>query len=304
MDKANSFESWLQVKGYRDSTITGHLKNLSYFMNWVEQAGYYEVENVSYNDLLLYVQYEQGRGLDTSTINLRLSSVTKYFDYLHAGYEVTLPNVHTGNPARSLRVRGKLQTVTRQPLRYEELEALYEGYKNLQREVPERVRPQVEQAHSRNVVVLGLMIWQGLHSGELDRLQVQDIRLSDGKIIVPATGRSNTRELRLEAKQILILHSYLYGGLRDKLKPVNEKLFPGRAADTVQHLLEELKGINAQVRNAGHIRASVLLHWLRQYNKRQVQYMAGHKYIDSTEKYVVQELDGLAKGLMHHHPFG
>lgn len=273
-------------------------------MKWVEAEGYYEIENLVYNDLLLYVQYEQGRGMDTSTINLRLGSITKYYDYVHESREETLPKVHTGNPARSLRIRGKLQRVTKQPLRYEELEALYEGYKNLKREVPDHVKEQVEQAHDRNVVVLGLMIWQGLHSGEIDRLEVGDVRLNEGKIHVPATGRSNARELKLEARQILVLHSYLYGGLRDKLKPRSEKLFPTRAMDTVYHLLEELRGINPQISNASHIRASVFLHWLRQYNKRQVQYMAGHRYIDSTEKYVVQELDGLAKGLTRYHPFG
>jgi len=301
MDRANSFEQWLRARNYGDRTIEGHIRNVSYFMKWVEVEGYYEIENVSYNDLLLYVQYEQGRGMDTSTINLRLGSITRYYDYVYESCEVTPAN---GNPARSLRVRGKVQTVTRQPLRYEELEVLYEGYRSLRVEVPERLRKSAERAHNRNVVVLGLMIWQGLHSGELDRLETGDIKLSEGKIRIPATGRSNERELRLEAKQILVLHGYLYGGLRDKLNPATEKLFPGRALDTVQHLLKELRGINPQIQNASHIRASVLLHWLRQYNKRQVQYMAGHRYIDSTEKYAVQELDGLAKGLTRYHPFG
>ena len=35
-----------------------------------------------------------------------------------------------------------------------------------------------------------------------------------------------------------------------------------------------------------------------------MQYMAGHKYIDSTEKYEVQELEELTNQLMKHHPFG
>jgi site-specific recombinase XerD len=69
-------------------------------------------------------------------------------------------------------------------------------------------------------------------------------------------------------------------------------------------LMEELKGINPQIQNAAHIRASVILHWLRQHNKRQVQYMAGHKSITSTEKYAVQELETLTDQLSKHHPFG
>lgn len=37
--------------------------------------------------------------------------------------------------------------------------------------------------------------------------------------------------------------------------------------------------------------------------QRQVQYMAGHKWIGSTEHYQVQELDGLIDMLGKHHPF-
>ncbi|HET6244522.1 MAG TPA: hypothetical protein VFF35_08400 [Bacteroidia bacterium] len=39
------------------------------------------------------------------------------------------------------------------------------------------------------------------------------------------------------------------------------------------------------------------------YDKRQVQYMAGHKWISSTENYEVQELTGLTDLLTKHHPF-
>lgn len=40
----------------------------------------------------------------------------------------------------------------------------------------------------------------------------------------------------------------------------------------------------------------------RQHNKRQVQYMAGHKYITSTEMYELQELETLTKQLSKHYP--
>jgi site-specific recombinase XerD len=35
-----------------------------------------------------------------------------------------------------------------------------------------------------------------------------------------------------------------------------------------------------------------------------VQYMAGHKYIGSTEMYEVQEMESLTDALSKHHPFG
>ena len=39
-------------------------------------------------------------------------------------------------------------------------------------------------------------------------------------------------------------------------------------------------------------------------NKRQMQYMAGHKYNNSNESYKVQELETLTDQLTKHHPFG
>lgn len=38
--------------------------------------------------------------------------------------------------------------------------------------------------------------------------------------------------------------------------------------------------------------------------QKQVQYMAGHKYISSTEKYAAQEVEDLQDALAKHHPFG
>ncbi len=48
----------------------------------------------------------------------------------------------------------------------------------------------------------------------------------------------------------------------------------------------------------------VILHWLTQYNKQEVQYRAGHKYISSTEQYVQQEMGSLTDQLAKYHPFG
>jgi len=69
-------------------------------------------------------------------------------------------------------------------------------------------------------------------------------------------------------------------------------------------MVQELQGLNPLITNALHIRASVILNWLKLHPKREVQYRAGHKYISSTEKYAVQEMDGLQDALSKHHPFG
>lgn len=295
-EAGENFKTYLYEQRLRDSTVNGHLQNVGYFLKWIAANGLHEIENISYNDLLNYVQYEQQRNKDVSTINLRINSISKYFEFLKVEGTVTR------NPARTLRIKGKTKTVIQNPMKYDELENLYHSYKALEKRSLHQSK--TDLAHQRNVIIVGLMIWQGLHSGELEKLEVGHINLNEGIIYIPSTARSNSRELKLSAGQILTLHSYIHGGTRDKLKPKADELLPGNLHNTISLLTEELKGINPQIKNALHIRASVILHWLRQHNKRQVQYMAGHRYINSTEMYEVQELETLTNQLAKHHPFG
>jgi integrase/recombinase XerD len=46
----------------------------------------------------------------------------------------------------------------------------------------------------------------------------------------------------------------------------------------------------------------VITHWLKNYNLRQVQYMAGHKYVSSTERYQQNTLEDLQKEINRYHP--
>lgn len=50
------------------------------------------------------------------------------------------------------------------------------------------------------------------------------------------------------------------------------------------------------------IRSNVITHWLKSYNLRQVQYMAGHKHVSSTEHYQLNNLDNLQSKLEKYHP--
>ena len=53
------------------------------------------------------------------------------------------------------------------------------------------------------------MIYQGLDSGEIARLETGHVNLSEGKIYIPSGKKNNSRTLRLQASQILPLKTYL-----------------------------------------------------------------------------------------------
>jgi len=65
------------------------------------------------------------------------------------------------------------------------------------------------------------------------------------------------------------------------------------------HILREQ---NPKHINCKQIRASVITDWLGKYNLRQVQYMAGHRYVSSTEAYLVNKLEDLQSDIDQYHP--
>lgn len=291
----DNFEQYLQGLKLTASTIAGHCYNVNLFTQWLAKENHLDAGSIGYNDLLAYIQYEKQKNVTPATINLRLNSITHYFDYLKKQGEVKK------NPVRLVRVKGTMKRVVENPLSTEELQTLFDHYRLLKKISQHQVN--TDLAHQRNTVILGLMVYQGLHSGELEKMETLHIKLGAGTVYIPSTGRGNSRTLSLQPAQVLPIHEYLQE-TRLLLKPKGNELFPGDLHNTIFRLMQELQGINPAITNALHIRGSVIINWLKQHNKRQVQYMAGHKYISSTEAYVVQELDTLQDELSKHHPFG
>ncbi|MGN6419499.1 MAG: tyrosine-type recombinase/integrase [Pseudobacter sp.] len=285
------FRKYLQSQKLKNSTVEEHSKNVGYFTQWLKQEDYDSGTTIQYPDLLGYIQFEKEKGITPATINLRLSSIKYYFEYLKSIGEVVK------NPAKTIRVKGTINTIIENPLSTPELESLYQQYAQLA--VPDHL----VIIHKRSVVILGLMIWQGIHSGELQKMEISHIDLNNASVYIPSTSQSNSRQISINSKQLLSLHEYV-SAIRLLLKPKGNELIAGSVRNHVQRVLQEIEGINPMIRNAQQIRGSVIINWLKKHSKRQVQYMSGHKYISSTEKYVQQDVDSLKDVLAKHHPFG
>jgi site-specific recombinase XerD len=128
-----------------------------------------------------YITWQQ-KGVCAATINLRLSSITHYFEYLKKMAEVRK------NPARLLRVKGTVKRVVENPLSTEELQALYQHYSQIKK--VSQHQHNTDLAHQRNVVILGLMVYQGVHTGELQKMEVGHISLGEGTVYIPSTNKA------------------------------------------------------------------------------------------------------------------
>jgi integrase/recombinase XerD len=66
--------------------------------------------------------------------------------------------------------------------------------------------------------------------------------------------------------------------------------------------MNDLRKINPLVKDAMQIRKSVITNCLKEKDIRLVQYMAGHKRINATEKYRAANTEELEEALKIYHP--
>lgn len=287
-----NFELFLQQNKLRESTIKGHLYDIGRFKKWSEKENLH-YNHVNYNHLLKFIQDAQQRGIGKSSINIHLNSISKYYDYLVKQGE------RTDNPAKEIRLKNSEKRVLQYLLTVQELEEIYTGY--ISKPDWEFRLPVSKKNHQRNVVILGLMIYQGIQTSELKKIEKTHLHLLQGTIYLPSAGRSNSRILKLNARQIIPIQQYLQGIEKEQEKSV-ERLFNKQMAGVMMWLMQTLKKQTDKIKDAQQIRNSVIMNWLKQHNIRQVQYMAGHKYISSTDKYKQEDLHDLQAQLNTHHP--
>ena len=72
--------------------------------------------------------------------------------------------------------------------------------------------------------------------------------------------------------------------------------------NSLLHLFRTIRKMDQEIKSARQIRGSVIVYWLKHHNLRQVQYFAGHKYVSSTERYQMNNLENLQSKLEKFHP--
>jgi site-specific recombinase XerD len=140
-------------------------------------------------------------------------------------------------------------------------------------------------------------------------LNLQDLQLREGKITIHSQRRTAARTMRLESHQVYELMDYVHEIRRQFLEVhgATDKLFlQWRKGENfygiTQMMLSHLRKINSRIKNFEQIRASVITQWLKLYDLRKVQYLAGHKYVSSTESYKANVIDELQDDITKFHP--
>ena len=289
------YKEYLQEQGYSETTIIGNERQVEIFEKWCKKNATSPIE-IDYKISLKFIKYLTRKGSSKKTINHRLRSVKIHFNYLIE------QACRVDNPIENTIVKGVKRTINYNLLEADELEDLYYSF-----ETDKYQEEYHEYTLKRAKVIIGLMMYQGLNTTDLGNLQIEHLQLSKGKIYVPSTIRSNARELELKPWQIMEFIEYqneVRPIIQDKLQNHSEQLFNSNARfnSIIYHIFKKLKKYNQKVENIKQIRASVITNWLGNYNLRKVQYLAGHRYISSTERYLQDDLENLHEIVNNFHP--
>ncbi len=269
-----NYEDYLISLNYSPSTIRSQIKNIEKFNNWLK-AQNTEIDSLNYNIILLYIQYLQENSRTSATINNQLSSVKTYLEHLEK-YDQLKFSIDW----QELRLRTSRTKLFREILTEKELDTLYEIIS--------------ETEALKTTAVAGLIIYQCLNHGDIKAIEKQQINFKKATIYISSKSRSNSRILKLQAIQ---LHSLIEYTTNKK-----EKIFAESLSRTYQSIRKRAKELHPFIKGVPQIRASIISNWLAQNNIRKVQYMCGHKWASSTQKYSSYNMKNLQESLNKYHP--
>lgn len=287
-----SFIEYLKRRSLTPRTISSFDRVIVIFLKWLEKEQM-KVEQVSYRDILSFIKSCQ-KQVSQRTVQLYLNVIRHYYDHLIEECKIKI------NPVAGIKVQGVKRKALYHIFEPHELHAIYNSYQD------ETLKGK------RNKIMLSLLVYQGVKTEELIKLEVQDVKLREGKIEIPGGAKSERRLLQLESHQVLEFYDYMNKTRKEIMTnsgQKTDKLFVsiegGDSLDSCMHrLMFWVKRKNKLVVNAKQLRASVIVKWLKMYNLRKVQYLAGHRYISSTESYQQSEMQGLTEEVNKFHPLG
>lgn len=251
-------------------------------------------EKYNYQKIMEYVAHLR-KNYNPKSTNRAVAALKKYYQFL----------IETGkrkdNPTLSIKLRDSKED----PIQLQDLFT--------EKELELLLQPRKERypiLEKRNKIILSLLVNQALKPGEIQQLKTNDIDLEKAQIYIAKTGLTNSRILPLKAEQIFLLHQYLTKD-RNQLKTLrNDKnaLLLGKlgtpiTTDDIHYLVTTYQNQFNKKLTSITIRQSVITNLLAKNNNlRVVQEFAGHKHLDTTEKYKQSGIKALQNAIQIHHP--
>lgn len=296
--RSEDFNEYLRRLGHSEKTRKKEVREAARFTAWLTKENI-PLREAGHNDIMAYISQCAKAGNNPRTLALKVNEIKHYYAFLCHEKEMS------NNPASNIKIKGTRRRLLYRTFTGEELESIYRTYRDT---VPEPDAP----LSVRDLCIVELLIRQGLTGGEIGRLTVEDLRLREGKIHIPGGRRSNARTLSLEAGQSYTLGEYINGPRREILALTGKHtqvLFPlakggHNFQNVINDICDHIRKTNPAFTDIKQIKASVISNLLKVHDIRKVQYMAGHRYVSSTERYKANNTEELAADIERFHPLG
>jgi len=314
--ETKEFTAYLESKNLTVKTIATRIKYVEQFFAQTKK----EDVQISKADVLDFLEFLKTKNLGNAYRRHYLDALNSYFVFLcEAGFIAK-------NPCLLLKIRGVKRKTLYRIYTTEELDNIFDNYYLLfvrnftpnGTNMPQKWQKQWVLSKERNALLLSVLLNQGVKTGEVEKIEMDDLDLIKATIKIHGTKRSNCRTLPLKASQIGLFMNYLQNVRPQLLQyhttepknlffPIaknNPKGATDRVLNNVFHALtNQLKTIDKQFLNLKQVRVSVITNWLKTEGLRKTQYLAGHRYTSSTENYLPNNLDNLVDDINKLHPF-
>lgn len=311
----NDFIKYLQAKDLTTNTQYAYLRSVNLFLLWLQKE---EIQTQK-KDVLKYLEYlKSNKKQQNITRRNALIALNHYFEFLRKTEQITV------NPTNLLKIRGTKKKQLYNTFTAQELAQLADDYytvfvKNYdENHIPKNQRENSFLTRNRNYLMLTFLVYQGLHTNELQKIQLNDIEPLKAIVTITASKKTNERKLTLKPEQIGFLMHYLQNirpQILERYNIENDNLFlslpeVGKAKTEQTKLMQTLKTLTKQVKNISsnftnfkQIRASVITEWIKTAGLRKAQYFAGHRYISTTETYLPNDIEQLTDEIEKYNPF-
>jgi site-specific recombinase XerD len=272
------YEQLVILKGYKTGGGTQYLQAISEFFSFLRQRGYMSFEVIS-EDMVAYYEYVSTRPnqrragtLSQSSINHHLFAIKILFDYvLRSGYMEALP------------VIPKYQRTRQEPkeiLTIPEVKSIYEATKNL-----------------KETALLSCAYGLGLRRSEIVSLQLSDIDLKLGKVVVRSGKGGKRREVPMSDKVIVDIRDYVHyeRNMRGKkvynlfTAPMGNRLTGYYMNELIGKIAKGVPGLQDKSVTLHTMRRSIATHLIeRGASIHFVKDFLGHSDIDTAQLYAMR----------------
>lgn len=214
----SKFSEWLLLKKYSPATIRSIIRITEYFRQWAVKENINELEEICYQDAMMFMQYSSKHGATQKTIANYLMHIRKFYNFLIS------EELIKENPVAHIKVQGIKRRMCYDILNDEELQTLYNLYPTSITE-GKNIPPQQKNilSRKRNKVILSLLIYQGLRVEEVAALRLQDLQLREGKIVIHSQRRTAARKMQLAPHQVYELMDYVHETRKNFCKQMKQQ---------------------------------------------------------------------------------